>query len=310
MSGKDGIFFVRDTFLYKKDITMIRALCTIVLVVAVALYLSLVYGYDESFDVPDDWPDAEVPFFDKIIREAPEDETVYTERPYQVSTSQSPTTTTTLKPTTKAVLASIGATPTPVVCHDISGDIHTERPYQVSTSQSPTTTTTLKPTTKAVLASIGATPTPVVCHDISGDIPGVRCDDLVAMGFTYITSVKTNPRRRVRIGALSAIGKRSVSGALVKKPGVNCKRIPYRPRNRIGALHAIGKRSVSGALVKTPIPYITSVKTNPRRRVRIGALSVIGKRSVSGASSASTPLTLTRTSSRWKLEHASHEEKA
>ncbi|AZY88593.1 hypothetical protein [Lumpfish ranavirus] len=290
-----GFFLYEILFLYKKDITMIRALCTIV---AVALYLSLVYGYYESFGVPDDswfntligdWPDAEVPFSDKIVGEAPEDETVYTERPYQVSTSQSPTTTTTLKPTTKAVLASIGATPTPVVTHDISGDIHTERPYQVSTSQSPTTTTTLKPTTKAVLASIGATPPPVVCHDISGDIPGVRCDDLVAMGFTYITSVKTNPRPRNRFGALHAIGKRSVSGALVKKPGVNYKRIPYRPRNRIGALHAIGKRSVSGALVKKPIPYITSVKTNPRRRVRIGALHAIGKRSVSGASSTSTP---------------------
>ncbi|AZY88473.1 hypothetical protein [Lumpfish ranavirus] len=188
---------------------MIRVLCTIVLVVAVALYMSLVYGYYESFGVPDDswfntligdWPDAEVPFFDKIVGEAPEDETVYT-----------------------------------------------ERPYQVSTSQSPTTTTTLKPTTKAVLASIGATPTPVVCHDISGDIPGVRCDDLVAMGFTVL-----------RMEGLPQGGYHTV---VVKKPGVNCKRIPY----------------------------ITSVKTNPRRRVRIGALHAIGKCSVSGASSTSTP---------------------
>ncbi|ALN36872.1 hypothetical protein 74R [Ranavirus ambystoma1] len=130
---------------------MIRALCTIVLIAAgaaVALYLSFVYGYYESFGVPDaswltaftgDRPDAEVPFFNKAIGEAPEDKAAYT-----------------------------------------------ERPYPVSFTQSPTTTTTLKPTTMAVLASIGATPTPVVCHDVRGDMPGIRCDNLVAMGFTVL----------------------------------------------------------------------------------------------------------------------------
>ncbi|ANZ57021.1 hypothetical protein PPIV_ORF69 [Pike-perch iridovirus] len=114
---------------------MIRALCTIVLIaagVAVALYLSLVYGYYESVGVPDaswltaltgDRPDAKVPFFDKAVGEAPEDKAAYTERPYPVSSTQSPTTTTTLKPTTMAVLASIGATPTPVVCHNVRGDM-------------------------------------------------------------------------------------------------------------------------------------------------------------------------------------------
>ncbi|AJR29285.1 hypothetical protein ToRV1_ORF54L [tortoise ranavirus 1] len=113
---------------------MIRALCTIVLIaagVAVALYLSLMYGYYKSFGVPDaSWltaltgyrPDAKVPFFDKAVGEAPEDKAAYTERPYPVSSAQSPTTTT-LKPTTMAVLASIGATPTPVVCNNVRGDM-------------------------------------------------------------------------------------------------------------------------------------------------------------------------------------------
>ncbi|QTE18695.1 hypothetical protein TFV42 [Tiger frog virus] len=112
---------------------MIRALCTIVLIaagVAVALYLSLVYGYYKSFGVPDaswltaltgDWPDAKVPFVDKAVGEAPEDKVTYTKRPYPVSSTQSPTPTT-LKPTTMAVLASIGATPTPVVCN-VRGDM-------------------------------------------------------------------------------------------------------------------------------------------------------------------------------------------
>ncbi|WEU50758.1 hypothetical protein [Ranavirus sp.] len=113
---------------------MIRALCTIVLIAAgaaVALYLSLVYGYYNSFGVPDaswltaltgDWPDAKVPFVDKAVGEAPEDKVAYTKRPYPVSSTQS-LTTTTLKQTTMAGLASTGATPTPVVCHNIRGDM-------------------------------------------------------------------------------------------------------------------------------------------------------------------------------------------
>ncbi|AVM86109.1 hypothetical protein [Rana nigromaculata ranavirus] len=104
---------------------MIRALCTIVLIaagVAVALYLSLVYGYYKSVGVPDaSWLTA-------LTGDRPEDKVAYTERPYPVSSTQNPTTTqspttTTLKPTTMAVLASIGATPTPVVCHNVRGDM-------------------------------------------------------------------------------------------------------------------------------------------------------------------------------------------
>lgn len=143
---------------------MIRALCTIVLIaagVAVALYLSLVYGYYMSVGVQDaSWltaltgnrPNAKVPFFDKAVGEAPEDKVAYTERPYPVSSTQSPTTT-----------------------------------------QGPTTTT-LKPTTMAVLASIGATPTPVVCHNVRGDMQGIACN--VVMKKTVAAALKVQPEAK------------------------------------------------------------------------------------------------------------------
>ncbi|AFJ52384.1 hypothetical protein A190_gp101 [European catfish virus] len=212
-----GFFLYEILFVQKKDIAMIRALCTIVLIAAgaaVALYLSLVYGYYESFGVPDaswltaltgDRPDAEVPFFDKAVGEAPEDKAAYTERPYPVSSTQSPTTTQSSTTTT-------------------------------TTTQSPTTTTTLKPTTMAVLASIGATPTPVVCHDVRGDMPGIGCDDLVAMGFTVL-------RRE-------GLPQRGYHTVVMKKHGANRKWIPY----------------------------ITSVKTNPRRGDGVGGWHIMRKK--------------------------------